>query len=1040
MLYKKNSAKELSPELFQNPTSEYRGTPFWAWNCKLDEQELIRQIEVLKQMGFGGFHMHVRSGMSTPYLSDEFMDLVGACVNKAKKEEMLAWIYDEDRWPSGFAGGFVTKDPEYRIKYLMFTPTPYEAEDKPANIQYGSEQAKAKRTGLGHLITAFDVVLDENGCLKKYSIVSPDATPEGTMWYAYLETPACSSRYNGYTYANTLDRRATERFIELTHEKYRERFGDEFDKTIPAIFTDEPQFTHKNTLNFADVPKDVALPWTDDIEDTFRAAYGDSLVEHIPELLWELPEGKISKTRYRFHDHVCERFVTAFADTCGEWCAKNGIMLTGHVMKEPTLESQTMAVSEAMRNYRAFQLPGIDMLANRHEYTTAKQAQSAAHQYGREGVMSELYGVTGWDYDFRGHKLQGDWQAALGITVRVPHLSWVSMEGEAKRDYPASISYQSSWYKEYSYIEDHFSRLNTALTRGTPDVKVGVIHPIESFWLHWGPSEQTALIRNQLDTNFKNVTDWLLFGCVDFDYICESLLPELCEKGDAPLKVGQMAYDVIIVPECETLRSTTLERLQAFAANGGKLIFMGDAPKYIDADATKIAPVIELYNKSDRVSFSRGALLSALAPYRTVDIRNTNGYLTENLLYQLRTDGDSKWLFVAHGTDPYNDDVSRRQSVIIYLPGKYSVELYDTLSGKISAHPYKHKNGKTVISRNIYQHDSLLFKLTPCDEEPAAAAKATTKAVATQLPLPITVPFTLDEPNVFMLDLAEYSLDGGEWEKEDEILRIDTKFRKTLGWTPWSGSADQPWYLSAREPEHKVNLRFRFVSDIQYSGAKLAFELPQYATVRFNGQAVEINPDGYFTDKSIKTIPLPTILKGENVLEIDYLYGERTALEWCYILGDFGVEVNGRLKKITEKQTELAFGNIVSQKLPFYSGAMTYHLDIQSNGGDLEVTLPQYHASVATVSLDGGEPKHIAFAPYKVKFKGVAAGDHKIDIKLYLPRTNSFSSVHLTDEKWEYRSPGSYRTSGDLWSYEYQLFKEGLTSSPWVHEITYEQI
>ena len=57
--------------------------------------------------------------------------------------------------------------------------------------------------------------------------------------------------------------------------------------------------------------------------------------------------------------------------------------------------------------------------------------------------MSELYGVTSWSFDFRRHKLQGDWQAALGITLRVPHLSWVSMKGEAKRDYPASINYQS---------------------------------------------------------------------------------------------------------------------------------------------------------------------------------------------------------------------------------------------------------------------------------------------------------------------------------------------------------------------------------------------------------------------------------------------------------------------------------------------------------------------------------------------------------------------------------------------------------------------
>lgn len=86
MLYKKNNTSNLSDDLFRNPTAEYRGTPFWAWNCKLDLPELERQIDVLKHMGFGGFHMHVRTGMDTEYLSDEYMHMVTACTNKAKAE------------------------------------------------------------------------------------------------------------------------------------------------------------------------------------------------------------------------------------------------------------------------------------------------------------------------------------------------------------------------------------------------------------------------------------------------------------------------------------------------------------------------------------------------------------------------------------------------------------------------------------------------------------------------------------------------------------------------------------------------------------------------------------------------------------------------------------------------------------------------------------------------------------------------------------------------------------------------------------------
>ena len=76
MLYPKSKEPKLAEELFRNPTSEYRGTPFWAWNCKLEREELLWQLEVLKKMGLGGAHMHVRTGMATPYLSDEHMDLV----------------------------------------------------------------------------------------------------------------------------------------------------------------------------------------------------------------------------------------------------------------------------------------------------------------------------------------------------------------------------------------------------------------------------------------------------------------------------------------------------------------------------------------------------------------------------------------------------------------------------------------------------------------------------------------------------------------------------------------------------------------------------------------------------------------------------------------------------------------------------------------------------------------------------------------------------------------------------------------------------
>ena len=185
MLYPKNKAEKLSAELFQNPTSEYRGTPFWAWNCHLDEAELLRQIGVMQEMGFGGAHMHVRSGMDTEYLSDEFMKLIHSCCDEAERRNMLAWLYDEDRWPSGFAGGLVTKDPEFRIRNLLFTPTPYE-KDAGDQSYHHNEQAVARRTGNGILLGKYDVVLDANGCLASYRKLEDGEVAQGNLWFAYM--------------------------------------------------------------------------------------------------------------------------------------------------------------------------------------------------------------------------------------------------------------------------------------------------------------------------------------------------------------------------------------------------------------------------------------------------------------------------------------------------------------------------------------------------------------------------------------------------------------------------------------------------------------------------------------------------------------------------------------------------------------------------------------------------------------------------------------------------------------------------------------
>lgn len=1025
--YQRNSAP-FDASLFINPTAEYRGAPFWAWNTRLERSQLLRQIAVLKAMGMGGFHMHPRTGLATEYLGNEFMGHVKACVEQAQADGMLAWLYDEDRWPSGFGGGLVTREERFRARHLLFTPTAYNGTPYSGGT---TSHAAGFRNENGILVARYSIKL-EQGRLASYRRLEDSETSTENVWFAYLESQLPTPWWNNQTYVDTLNPEAIRRFIEVTHERYASVVGAHFGTTIPAIFTDEPQFSHKDSLRFANEQRDVILPWTPDFGTSYQQAYGSNPLETLPELVWELPQSASSLARYRYHDHIAERFSSAYSDQLGAWCEQHGLMLTGHMMKEQTLASQTSALGEAMRSYRAFQLPGIDILCDNQELNTAKQAASAAHQYGRPGVISELYGVTNWDFDFRGHKAQGDWQAALGITVRVHHLAWVSMAGEAKRDYPASISYQSPWHLEYPLVENHFARLNTVLTRGKSLIRIGVIHAIESYWLAYGPLEQTNLERGDQERRFENLTHWLLFGLQDFDFIAESLFPELCHAPNSvPLMVGEAAYDVIIVPSLRTIRSSTLERLEQFGKAGGNIIFMGEVPALVDAQPSSRA--VNLAANCNHVSFERGAILSALEPWRELEVRLANGSSSESLLYQIRQEETQRHVFICN-TDRERALLKTR----IALNGTWRVTELETMTGKIHQISAKLEAGKTVFEHDFAAHGHLLLTLEPIS---STETKSQIELVSRpQMPLiedsrlSDPVPITLSEPNVLLLDYAQYRLNNEPWQAETEILRLDTILRTRLEYPLRMEVLAQPWtQTDLLASEHTLTLRFTITTDYSVSAPLLALEDAAAVTITVNGLAVPLEIVGWWVDEAIQTIRLPQLKNGKNLLEITMPYHPQSNPEWCYLLGDFGVDLRGRHSSLTAPVRELAWGDWTRQGLPFYAGNVTYHCTLTADASPRILEVAHFKAPVLKVRLDKRDLGRIAFAPYQLELPVLKPGNHQLDITAYGNRANAFGALHNThhgETKAYWYGPNAWRKEGLEWSDEYQLKPMGITTAP----------
>lgn len=1027
-------------EEFKNPPKEYRGTPFWAWNTKLEPDMLESQIEQFAEMGMGGFYIHTRVGLDTEYLGDEFMAAVQSCAKIAKEKDLFCCLYDEDRWPSGYGGGYVTKNHEFRSKYLLITP--FRQGSKQYEPGEPDSQAASAPHGEGQFLAAYQVQLNPDGTLGDYIRCAENEDQKNgyKQWYVYLESARDNPWFNNQAYVDTLNPAAIRSFLDSTYEVYEKAVGTEFGGVIPSIFTDEPQFPHKKNLGYAFSEEEVLLPFTNDFTDTYQEQYREDICDHIPELLWELPEGKPSVSRYRYHDHVTKRFAEAFGDQVGKWCDDHGLKLGGHMMEEPTLLSQTQALGEVMRCLRGFSLPGVDMLCDAREYTTVKQAQSICRQYGKDGVISELYGVTNWDFDFRSHKLQGDWQAALGVTHRVHHLTWMSMGGEAKRDYPASIGRQSPWYQKYSLIEDHFARINTIMQRGTPIVRVAVIHPIESYWLCYGPNQQTNARRSEMDQRFADITSWLLFGTIDFDYIAESLLPELWDGG----QVGEMNYNTIIVPGCITLRRTTLQILMKMKESGKKIIFMGADPRYVDAQETE--EIIQFANTCEQIPYSKHTLLEALADERLVEIRyhgpkhlkkpnhkkNWNGEMAEKYFYQLRSEGDHRWLFIANGAVPGNQDLVLEDRLVFRVLGIWKLEQYDTLSGEVQPLPCQYEAEHTIFYYTMYEQDSLLLKLIPCQNTEIEVVIQNNEYQYEEINLAFSdVTIVREEPNVLLLDMPKYAIDEEAWQDREEILRIDNKVRKRKGYPLRMAALAQPWTIRAAEAETcQVRLRYDIICETDIAGLWLALEEAGQTQIYVDGKLLEQKPEGFYVDTSILKIRFPDLLKGRHELELELAFSRKTNLEACYLLGDFEVLVKGTRCCLTAKKEARSFTTLTDQGMPFYGGNAFYQTAIELEQGFYEICVSKFRAPLVEVRLDGNSIGHIFRSPYRLSFMIPESGIHHLELISYGSRINTFGTVHDCDEKEVFFDPNAWRTTKEGWSYEYQLKKTGILKAP----------
>ncbi len=505
--------------------------PFWSWNDKLEPAELRRQINVMYNLGMKGFFMHARGGLDTEYLSDEWYDCINQCVDEAKKLGMEAWSYDENGWPSGFAGGLLLADSANHATWLDY--------------------ATEKEFPAGEDILGI-YVLDNNKITKV-------STPCADEYHVIRQ------KYDA-SYVDTMDADITRKFINATHEEYKKRVG--FNESMPGFFTDEPQYYR------------WATPWSNKMPQEFDAKYGYSVFSALPALFIDF-EGS-DEFRYDYFKLCHELFINNFIKLLYEWCEENGCKITGHAVEESFLAGQMWCCGGVMPFYEYEHIPGIDYLGRGlSSDLSPKQIGSACAQLGKREVISEMFACCGWDVTPSELKRIAELQYAGGINMMCQHLYSYSIRGQRKRDYPAHYSEHLPWQNVLGDFNRFFNNLGYTLSLGEESVNTLVIHPIHSAYMKYKRPQDGASIAD-LEHHTTELSNLLSRNQIPYHWGDENMMAKMASVEGKKIKVGLCTYHYVIVPYSYTLDNTTSVLLKEYLSNGGKLWLYSDAPACID--------------------------------------------------------------------------------------------------------------------------------------------------------------------------------------------------------------------------------------------------------------------------------------------------------------------------------------------------------------------------------------------------------------------------------------------------------------------------
>jgi hypothetical protein len=558
-------------------------------NHHLRPDEVRAQVRAFAAAGYECLYPHARAGLTTPYLSEKWFEIIDAISEECRRCGLALAIWDEDYFPSPDAGNRVVwEHPEFRSSHLVFT----------VRRVPGGETAEIVLEPAATVLRAFAVADDGTltditayaGSIRQkwgpryvstsaYSNEGKIGAPHrrsslkerhfSVMWDApagqdYTAVVAQAAYRGGGHTCDILNPRAIKAFLGYTHEAYLKRYGDTFARRFVASFLDEPAPASD-------------FPWTRAFPDEFRNEHGYDLLPLLPHLVLDLDaRTPLIRHHYRLTQMrlQCDNYLAQMA----AWCHDHGLASIGHLTRTEWLSLVARWWPNELRCCRYLDVPCTDPLgfhvalpdASAY-HTGVKVVSSAARLFGKPQAGSDALAVMGNEASLRDLAYQIDFQLALGITYFNMHGLSCSLDGPRKDEVPPSIFYQHSEWPIMGELLRPLAAKCRRLSEGAPVRRLMVLYPSTSIYCAFHGSQPSGAQDHPLEALTHALAETLLSRHQDFDFIDEITL---AERSVAELRRD---YDCLLSYQVAWMTEAAAGACERFAAAGGRVVVCGDA-------------------------------------------------------------------------------------------------------------------------------------------------------------------------------------------------------------------------------------------------------------------------------------------------------------------------------------------------------------------------------------------------------------------------------------------------------------------------------